>query len=63
MAQYDALVDPKRQQGQQRKLENRVIREETKSREAHPSLPAGAGRRQPAVNLWPIERRQAVSSH
>jgi hypothetical protein len=57
MAQHDALVDPKRQQGQQRKLENRVIMEETKSREAHSSLPAGAGRRQSAVNPWPIESR------
>ena len=31
--------------------------EETQSGEAHSSLPAGAGRRQPAVNPWSIENR------
>jgi hypothetical protein len=31
--------------------------EETRSKEARRALPAGAWRRQPAVNRWPVENR------
>jgi hypothetical protein len=37
-----------------------MTKEETKGREAHPSLPAGAGRRQPAVNPWFWRRESYV---
>ena len=37
--------------------------EETQSREAHPSLPAGARKRQPAVNQWPMESRTPSVGH